>query len=267
MMRLFADFASKQLERQVMLENKQSEARHRVEQALQEKAFAPVYQPIIDLASGDIVGYEALTRFSSSPARSPALWFAEARGCGLQAELELAAIEMAVKEFFERPRESYLALNVSPGTALNGALDEMLRGLPCERLVLEITEHVMIDDYQSLREALFPLRNKGVLLAVDDAGAGYANFSHILELEPDCIKLDRSLTAGLDTRIKSRALAASLIGFAEQTGSKIIAEGVETETELKILKELGVQKAQGYLFGRPLPLAAYYNSVPSVFRL
>jgi len=125
----------------------------------------------------------------------------------------------------------------------------------------------MIDDYQSLREALFPLRNKGVLLAVDDAGAGYANFSHILELEPDCIKLDRSLTAGLDTRIKSRALAASLIGFAEQTGSKIIAEGVETETELKILKELGVQKAQGYLFGRPLPLAAYYNSVPSVFRL
>jgi EAL domain-containing protein (putative c-di-GMP-specific phosphodiesterase class I) len=103
---------------------------------------------------------------------------------------------------------------------------------------------------------LEPLRKKGLRLAVDDAGAGYASFRHILRLEPDIIKLDMSLTRDIDTDRTRRALAAALIRFAQETGSKIIAEGVETQSELEVLRSLGISMAQGYLISRPVPLAA-----------
>jgi EAL domain-containing protein (putative c-di-GMP-specific phosphodiesterase class I) len=93
-------------------------------------------------------------------------------------------------------------------------------------------------------------------IAVDDAGAGYASFRHILNLAPDLIKLDVFLTQNIHTDRARRALAAALIRFSEETGSKIIAEGVETTLQLKVLRELGVTKAQGYLLGRPMPLAS-----------
>nr|WP_247655455.1 EAL domain-containing protein [Stutzerimonas frequens] len=91
-------------------------------------------------------------------------------------------------------------------------------------------------------------------LAVDDAGAGYASFRHILKLKPDVIKLDASLIRNVDSDTGCRALAAALIRFAEETGCKVVAEGVETQEELAMLRRLEVNKAQGYLLGRPAPL-------------
>jgi EAL domain-containing protein (putative c-di-GMP-specific phosphodiesterase class I) len=132
----------------------------------------------------------------------------------------------------------------------------MLEGAPLKRIVLEITEHESVDDYAKLGAALAPLRERGLRVAVDDAGAGYASFRHILKLEPDVIKLDISITRDIDTQISRRALAAALIRFAEETGSRIVAEGVETEAELAVLRELRVNKAQGFLIGRPVPIAA-----------
>ncbi|WP_313328822.1 EAL domain-containing protein, partial [Stutzerimonas balearica] len=118
------------------------------------------------------------------------------------------------------------------------------------------TEHACICDYERVEDELRPLRERGLRLAVDDAGAGYASFRHILRLRPDVIKLDGSLINNLDGDSNCRALAAALIRFAAETGSKVVAEGVETEEELAVLRTLGVKKAQGYLLGRPAPLGA-----------
>jgi len=132
--------------------------------------------------------------------------------------------------------------------------------------VLELTEHAAIDNYHHLRQALAPMRCAGLRIAVDDAGAGYASFQHILDLQADIIKLDRSLVSGIDTDLARQALASSLIFFSGQTGSKMIAEGVETIEELDTLRHLGVERAQGYLMGRPSPLkyALANHTIPSL---
>jgi EAL domain-containing protein (putative c-di-GMP-specific phosphodiesterase class I) len=122
--------------------------------------------------------------------------------------------------------------------------------------MLEVTEHASIQDYSVIAAKLAPLRQLGLRLAVDDAGAGYASFRHILKLKPDVIKLDASLVGAIDQDRGVRALAAALIRFAEETGSKIVAEGVETQEELNVLRQLNVNKAQGYLLGRPSPIEA-----------
>lgn len=121
-------------------------------------------------------------------------------------------------------------------------------------MVLEITEHDIIEDYEALSEKLEPLRQEGLRIAVDDAGAGYASFRHILRLLPDVIKLDMSLTRDLDSDITRRSLAASLVSFARETGARLVAEGVETQAELDALKRLGVDKAQGFHLYQPLSL-------------
>ncbi|MFB9353164.1 EAL domain-containing protein, partial [Streptomyces heliomycini] len=130
-------------------------------------------------------------------------------------------------------------------------LDDLLGRCPLDRLMLEVTEHDVVEDYPGLDEALAEMRGKGLRLAIDDAGAGFASFRHILRLAPDVIKLDRSLTHEIERRDENRALAAALIGFATETGSRLVAEGVETQEELATLREIGICKAQGYLLGRP----------------
>lgn len=122
--------------------------------------------------------------------------------------------------------------------------------------MLEITEHAHVEDYNCLLQAIEPLRARGVRLAVDDAGAGYSSLQHILQLQPDLIKLDIGLTRSIDLDPARRALASALVSFARETGSHIIAEGVETASELAALRSIGVDKAQGYFLGRPMHLEA-----------
>lgn len=226
----------------------------RVHAALVEEAFHIAYQPIIHVGEHRLVGHEALARFTAAPLRSPDKWFQEAALVGLQADLELAAIRKALRDFHRLPADTYLSLNISPETILNGGLPAVLTGYPLDRLVLEVTEHESVDDYAELAGALAPLRQRGLRLAVDDAGAGYASFRHILKLTPDIIKLDASLVSTIDKDQGMRALAAALVLFAEETGSKVIAEGVERAEVLDVLRQLKVNKAQGYLFGRPCRL-------------
>jgi EAL domain-containing protein (putative c-di-GMP-specific phosphodiesterase class I) len=154
------------------------------------------------------------------------------------------------------PPDVYVTVNVSPQTILSGHLRDALCGLPAEQIVLELTEHAQIDDYDRLLRALHPLRNRGVRLAVDDAGAGYASLRHILQVRPDLIKLDIALTRNINLDPARRALASALVAFARETSSCIIAEGVETASELKTLRSIGIEKAQGYFLGRPVPIDA-----------
>ncbi|TDR76436.1 sensor domain-containing phosphodiesterase [Paludibacterium purpuratum] len=255
-LRLFAEMTCKLMEQQIEQSHSHQLIVDRLQDTLDAERFNIVYQPIIHIAQHRIVGYEALSRFSAEPIRSPDIWFNEAAEVGLQEALELATIRKALQGLIRFPDDTYMSLNASPATILKGSLDALLADYPLDRLMLEVTEHTSVDDYAQIVTALKPLRDRGLRLAVDDAGAGYASFRHILKLQPDIIKLDVSLIRQIDCDTGCRALAGALIRFAEETGSKIVAEGVETVEELKVLRALKVNKAQGYLLGRPTTIDA-----------
>ncbi|MEY2478232.1 MAG: hypothetical protein QOG87_3547 [Actinomycetota bacterium] len=210
-----------------------------------------VFQPIAQLDNRGIVGYEALARFDQEPFRPPNVWFAEADEVGLGIDLELAALRVALEQLGAMADDLFLTLNVSPTTAMTGALDELLAKYPRERLVLEITEHAPVDDYDSLLRVLTRLHDVGVRVAVDDAGAGFASLHHILLLRPDIIKLDITLVRDIHLDPVKRALASSLVTFAREIGSTITAEGIEVEEEMASLIDLGVPWGQGYHLARP----------------
>jgi EAL domain-containing protein (putative c-di-GMP-specific phosphodiesterase class I) len=224
-----------------------------VRHALEEGVLSMVFQPICTL-SGETVGAEALARFACEPQQGPERWFAEAADAGLLLELEIAAAGMALEALPSLPNALYLAINVSPATLAATAFLQLLEQSDGARVVLEITEHAPIDNYEAVTESLTALRALGVRVAVDDAGAGFASLRHILHLDPDFIKLDRTLISGIDSDRSLQALAAGLISFAEKIDAPIIAEGIERKQEVDMLVELGVRLGQGYLFARPAPL-------------
>lgn len=254
MMRVFADFAGQQIDRHLAVERHRNEVRERILSVLQSGMHRIVYQPIHSFSSERIVALEALSRFAAPPPQPPEVWFKEAGEVGLGEHLEMAAVTAALNDLGRIPSNAYLALNISPLHVVSGALARALAGHPLQRIAIEITEYVAISNYEDFAAAVAPLRAKGMKLAVDDAGAGYASFRHILKLKPDTIKLDISITRDIDTDRTRRALAAALVRFAQETGSQIVAEGVETRSELAVLRELGIDTAQGYLVSHPQPL-------------
>jgi EAL domain-containing protein (putative c-di-GMP-specific phosphodiesterase class I) len=254
MMRAFAEFAAYQIDRELEVVRRREQAKALVRAVIDKGQLSVLYQPIFRLEEGCVVGFECLSRFSASPSRTPDMWFSEAAEIGLSQELELAAIRLALEGLACLPEPVYLTLNLSPATIMSGELANALEGQPAERIVLEITEHSAVADYAKISRSLEALRRRGLRIAVDDAGAGYASLRHILNLRPDLIKLDISLTRRIDRDDARRALASALIGFARVTSSEIIAEGVETASELKALKALGAGKAQGFHLGKPMSL-------------
>lgn len=255
-LRLFARFAGSLLERQALSEQQRREKIDRIRAVMEQRDFWMVYQPIFHLADDRVVGYEALARFRPEPYRPPDRWVDEAGEVGLRTELEVMLLEAALEDLPQIPNDAYLSLNVCPDALLDGSVVGLLAKQPLHRLMLEVTEHTSIVDYTQIAAILDPLRQSGLRLAVDDAGAGYASFRHILKLKPDVIKLDRSLITNVDSDSDCCAMAAALIRFAEETGSKVIAEGVETDAELAVLRGLRVTKAQGFLLGMPQPMGA-----------
>lgn len=248
---LHADFVGRALSATLAQEHQMNQAHERVLDVLEHQRFRSVYQPILDLLSHRPIGYEMLTRFTTEPVRSPDKWFEEAGAVGLLQDLEIAVIRKALGDFGSFAQDTYLSFNVSPQTILAKAVSTVFEGYPLERVVLEMTEHESVDDHDLIAKELAPLREQGLRLAVDDAGAGYASFRHILKLKPDLIKLDASLVAKIDEEIGARALAAAIVKFAAETGTCVVAEGVETAKELEVLKSLNVKLAQGFLLGRP----------------
>jgi EAL domain-containing protein (putative c-di-GMP-specific phosphodiesterase class I) len=211
-----------------------------------------VFQPIVDLNSGGAVGAEALARFAEPPIRPPNVWFAEAADLGLGVELEMAALRLALEQLRQLPPGLYLSLNASVETIMSEEFCASFKDVPAERVVLELTEHTEIHDYLLFEQTIEDLRSKGVRLAVDDAGAGYSSFRHILNLHPDVIKLDIALTRGIDGDPARRALGSALMTFGlDAYNASIVAEGIETEGEFKTLRALGCPFGQGYYLGRP----------------
>jgi len=248
-----AAFNSK-IEADRLAADEREEARGRVRGIIEREAFDIAFQPVLALESGAVVGFEALARFSDARTRSPDQFFTEALDAGLGFELEIAVMRKALCALAQLPRNTYLAVNVSPQTAASPELARLCTRHAADRIVLEITEHSSVDDYLLLSQRARALREMGVHLAIDDAGAGFASLRHVLRLEPDLIKLDKSITRNIDTRVRHQSLAAALLTFAAGTSASIVAEGIETAEELATLKRLGVPYGQGYFLGRPGPL-------------
>jgi EAL domain-containing protein (putative c-di-GMP-specific phosphodiesterase class I) len=255
LLQVFANMAAVHIEHEALASRRHHQISDSIRKILETGALSVVYQPICHVSGQRIAGVEALSRFATVPRRSPDLWFNEAAGIGMAQTLEVAAIRMALQALQQLPEDLYVSINASPDVVLSGVLSAELVGMPCERIVLEITEHALVTRYEDLLAALSPLRSAGVRIAVDDAGAGHSSLRHILQLAPDIIKLDVSLTRHIDTDTARRALAAALAEFARETGAKIVAEGIETLGELATLTRIGIPLAQGYLLGLPMTAA------------
>jgi EAL domain-containing protein (putative c-di-GMP-specific phosphodiesterase class I)/AmiR/NasT family two-component response regulator len=227
-----------------------AQRRERTQTVLRERSISPVFQPVVDLNTLETVGHEGLSRFPGECA-SPEAWFADAFELGLGVELEWLAAQTLLAQLNELPRDTFLAINMSPATILYAVEREMCRPDACSRVVIELTEHVPIEDYSALHRALAAVRELGAQLAADDLGSGYAGFRHLVTLRPDIIKLDMSLVRGIHRSSGQRALASALVAFAKDVGARVIAEGVEEHEELDTLRTIGVQWAQGFHLGRP----------------
>jgi EAL domain-containing protein (putative c-di-GMP-specific phosphodiesterase class I)/DNA-binding NarL/FixJ family response regulator len=238
-----------QLERREVEESESRRVVETVRRVLDNSLFSTVFQPIFDLREGRMVAVEALSRFSSEPVQSPDRWFADAGTAGLRRELEVATTRVALAQLKNVDPSLFLAINLSPETfPYFGALVD---DADAPRLVVEITEHAAIHDYEAVSSDLAPIRERGTRVAVDDAGAGFASLRHALQLSPDFIKLDVSLTRGIDNDRRRHVLAAGLIDFADELGAAVVAEGIENRAELDTLRELGVHYGQGFFLAAP----------------
>jgi EAL domain-containing protein (putative c-di-GMP-specific phosphodiesterase class I) len=230
-----------------------ADSRAEIESCIAQRSFHLAYQPIVHLETGHVTGVEALCRFEDGA--SPEQRFQECERVGLAADLDLAIIGCALADLSRLPN-GYLSINLSPSTLLDERIADILLApeVPPRRIALEVTEHARITDYEKAQELLHTLRERGIRLAVDDAGAGYATFRHILTLRPDIIKMDRSITQDIDADTARRALATALATFGADIGATVIAEGVETSAEILALRRAGIHRAQGFALAAPAPL-------------
>jgi EAL domain-containing protein (putative c-di-GMP-specific phosphodiesterase class I) len=225
----------------------------RISSLLENQMLMTAFQPIYGLASQSVVGAEALSRFVSDDGASAELWFAEAAAVGLGANLEFSALGSAAAAAAKLPPQLYVSLNISPSSCIDPRLPELFDHieLPISRIVLELTDGIPDEEYLRFISAITPLRERGLRIAIDDSQSGAGILSRMLHLRPDFIKLGRNIIGGVDKDASQYALAACMVDFAEQIGSVLVAEGVETPEELRILTELGISAGQGYLLGRP----------------
>lgn len=250
-LRVLADISTVYIEHQLQLHASDQHQRALLKKIVDNHLVHTVFQPIVCVSNGRAVGYEALTR-TLAPKLPPDKLFKLAITHGMNDELSEMAIETAFHLGSLLPQEAYISINAGPDELLSGLIEKLFRRQSgTSRYVLEITEHAIVNDYQEMVSSLSQLRRLGVRVAVDDAGAGYASFRHILCLKPDIIKLDISLVRDIHLDRDKQDLVAALMEFSRRRGTSLVAEGLESEEELAQLVKLGVEYVQGFLFSRP----------------
>lgn len=262
LMEVLASAASVVIEPAVQENARRSEIEHRLHPLLAEGGPEVVLQPIVELATGQRTGAEALSRFPGHWGKRPDVCFAEAHSIGEGDRLEVLALRRAADSL--EHVDGYVAMNVSPGTLLTPACRELLDSLPLDRIVLELSEQEQVQDYPALSAALAPLRARGLRLAVDDVGAGFSSLRHIVLTSPDVIKLDRSIVHGISTDPVLTTLVGALVDFAHNCSARLVAEGVETAQDASALLALGVDHGQGWHFGRPGPVEHLVDPAPAL---
>ncbi|MFI7540945.1 EAL domain-containing protein [Actinoplanes sp. NPDC049599] len=223
-------------------------------EVLRDRAVRMVFQPVVRLSDAAVVGYESLARFDLAAFPSPADAFAAAARSGFGVALELLAIERAFESLGELPPDTTLGVNLSVEALMSPAVQAAVLAHAHGNICVEVTEHTPVPDYPALNEVTDRMRAARVLIVVDDAGAGFASLRHILQLRPDIIKLDISITRDINADPVRAALARSLVSFAAEVGARLVAEGIETRAEHDKLRSLGVDFGQGYYLAKPGPL-------------
>lgn len=255
LLRFVADVIADRVESYRDNQNRFAAIRKKIQEFTASDQLRIVFQPIWSIHENRIRGYEALSRFDTDPYYPPDVWFSEAAEVGLQEYLELLAFEKALGHLDRIPDDCFLSINASPELILSGAVSRQLMKHSSHRVIVEVTEHSRIKDYQEFKDAIHLIRRQGAKFAIDDAGAGYASFQAILELDVDVIKLDLSLIRNIHLDIKKQALASALVSYAKYIRAVVVGEGVEYAEEFELLKGLGVDKIQGYYVGKPGPLS------------
>ncbi len=228
-----------------------------------------VLQPIVELATGRVVAAEGLTRFTTTSLlpgdigqlRSPAQWFDDAARLGLRQDLELATAAAVLDLLDTVPAHTALTINLGPESILGSGLHDLLADRPLERIVIELSEHAPVQDYERLADALCAYRSAGVQLAVDDAGAGYASLRHVLAVRPDLLKIDMALTRGADVDLARRTLLHALADFGRATGCRLVAEGDRDRAGARRGRRLRRGAGAG-LLPRPPERAAVVDGLP-----
>ncbi len=223
-------------------------------------AFRPYYQPIVDLRSQRVTGFEMLARWHRADGRDvgPCEFIPIAEECGLVGDLMLMLLEQACEDARAWGNDLILSINVSPTQLKDRWLSEKIlsvltrAGLPPRRLKLEITENALISEPEHAKSVVESLKNQGVLLALDDFGTGYSSIQHLRILPFDNVKIDRSFITDMEHDPEVRRMAVSMIQLASNLDLSVVAEGIESEATLAILREVGCAEGQGYLFGQPV---------------
>lgn len=242
--------------RQAAREAPAGDAATEVRALLEARRFEIVVQPIVDLQGGHLLAVEALARFGGPTPRPPQAWLELATRAGLRVELELALASAAVDILPALGAHTLLAINVGAETLLDPRTLELLRTVDARRVVLELTDHHDVDDYEMLAEAAAALRDLGVRVAIDDSGTGLHSVARAAQLRPAFLKIDRALVRGIAGDAASLALARALAAFAQEIGAEAIAEGIESAAEAHALHGAGVRYAQGFLIAPPCPPTA-----------
>lgn len=253
--RAFAQLAAEQIEINFAEDERRSVLQSSISQLITGNRLTIIHQPIHTLENDAPSGVECLARFPDAAKRGPDKWFSEAGEVGLGVELEMLAVRCALETLPYVPQGFYMSVNASPETIISGALEQALSESTGNRLVIEVTEHQQVDDFAALAAALRRIGPKA-RIAIDDVGAGYAGLRHIVDLEPDILKLDMSLTRDIHSNSARRALASALVAFSREIGCTLVAEGIETAEERDTLRELGITYGQGYFYSKPLPVVA-----------
>jgi EAL domain-containing protein (putative c-di-GMP-specific phosphodiesterase class I) len=210
------------------------------------------FQPIVDLAGATVAGYEALSRFPGTA--GPDVWFAAAADAGVAPQLEALAIHKALDAVPGLPDNTFLTVNVSPHLLDTEPVQDALASRrDLRRVVVELTEHTPVGDLEALNRQCQALRERGALIALDDAGSGYSGLQQMAMLRPQIVKLDRALVTDADTDPVRAALAEMMGEFAGRIDAWLLAEGMETTSELAAFLRLGVPLGQGWVLGRPSP--------------
>ena len=251
LMEVLADAAATIIEPGVHERERHAEIRDRLGPVMAADGPRVLLQPIVALSDGGRIGAEALSRFPADWGKPPDQVFAEADEIGAGTALELLALHGAARHL--DTVTGYVAMNLSPATLFDPRCTTFLEALPTDRIVLELSEHDPVDDYDALRAALEPLRQRGARLAIDDVGAGYSSLRHIVLTKPEVIKLDRSIVSGVAADPVLQTLVRSLVDFGHSSGAGVVAEGVETLEEVRELQDLGVDFGQGWYFGKAGP--------------
>lgn len=259
--RLMAEIAAEYLEELDRVEAQQKRRKHLVQAVLDDPtAMTMVFQPLRDLKTMEVVGLEALARFPGHDF-GPEWFFAEAAKAGLGPASEMHAVRLAMTALGRIPDPIRLNINVSPDTLCSEEFLELMSSAPRGRLVIEVTEHAVIEDYTEVRLASARLTELGVWLAIDDVGTGFSGLNRILESAPQELKLDRVVVRDVDSSGLKQSLVEAFCTFGRRMRLGVVAEGIETEAELRELQALGATVGQGYHLGRPDDLEAVLNLV------